>query len=268
MFIVTASMIIAWELIVVMSAYIYHVIPLKNYSRNITRVQIILSSCSVILGGVAFFYVKNNYNSGIFYGSKWDEALVAIMLLLIFLCFLMSILRFFFNRNASQNSEETFLLKAGEYRIVKDLDLMMGDYFYMPNVKSYCEFDGGKIFFAGSVPEKDVDCSFTCRMVKDGIYECLSYEILNKDIKVRLAQIIQIVFFILIAVDFALAMIWLSQAPELNIDLIGRLTSFLSLSLFGIGGLKLFKGAKGIGAILMKITGYLIILAGIFSFIK
>ncbi|WP_027209302.1 hypothetical protein [Butyrivibrio hungatei] len=268
MFIVTASMIIAWELIVVMSAYIYHVIPLKNYSRTITRVQIILSSCSVMLGAFAYFYVKINYNSGMFDGSKWDEKGILIILFLLFLCFLMSILRFFFNRKASQNREETFIFKAGDYRIVKDLDLMMGDYFFMPNVKAYCEFEGGKIVFTGSVPEQDVDCNFTCRMVKDGIYECLSYEILNKDIKVRLAQIIQIVFFILIAVDFALAMIWLSQAPELNIDLIGRLTSFLSLSLFGIGGLKLFKGAKGIGAILMKITGYLIILAGIFSFIK
>ena len=135
----------------------------------------------------------------------------------------------------------------------------------MPNVKAYCEFDGGKIVFSGSVPEQDVDCNITCRMVKDGIYECLSYEILNKDIRVRAAQIMRIVFFILIAVDFALAMIWISQTPELNIDLVGRLTAFLNYSLFGIGLLKLLKGAKGIGAILMKVTGYLIILAGIFS---
>ena len=268
MFIVTASMIIAWELIVVMYAYILRVIPLKNYSRTITRVQIILSSCSVMLGVFAFFYVKINYNSGIFYGSKWDETGLAIMLFLLFLCFLMSILRFFFNRNASQNSEKTFILKAGDYRIVKDFDLTMGDYLYMPNVKAYCEFDGGKIVFSGSVPAQDFDCNFTCRMVEDGIYECLLYEILNKDIRVRTAQIMRIGFFILIAVDFALAMIWISQAPGLNIDLIGRLTSLLWWSLFGIGGLKLFKGAKGIGAIVMKVTACLMIFVGILSFFK
>lgn len=268
MLIVTITIIIAWECIVAMFAYIFRVIPLKNYSKNIGKVQIVLSSLAIILGLFVHFYVKMNYDSGIFYGSKWDETGAEDMLFLFFLCFLIAVLRLFFNRKNNDNKVESFLLKKGEYRIFKDFDLMMADFVYMPNVKSYCEFSGGKIFFTGSVPEQDSDCNFTCRMVKDGIYECLSYEIQDKDIRFWIAKIMQIVFFILIAVDFALAMIWLTQAPKLNIDLIGRLTSFLGLSLFGIGGLKLFKGAKGIGAIVMKATSYMMILAGIFSLLN
>ena len=268
MFIVTASMIIAWELIVIMFAYIYHIIPLKNYSENIPKIMLFLSACSVIAGLFALFYVKTNYSLGIFDASKWDESSVTIILGIPFLCFVVTLFGNFYRKSHALPKEETIFLKADEYQIVKDFDLMMGDYMYMPNVKSYCEFSGGKIIFSISAPEHEVDCAFTCRMVKDGIYECLSYEIVNKDIRARAAQIMNIVFFILIAVDLALVMIWISQAPELNIDLIGRLTSSLSISLFGIAGLKLYKGAKGIMAKFMLGFSIILIIAGIANFFK
>ena len=268
MIIVTASMIIAWELVVIMFAYIYRVIPLKNQSENAPKIALLLSSCSVIAGLVALFYVKTNYSSGIFDTSYWNEANIKIFMFIPFLWFAIVLFGVFYRNSHVLPKEEKIFLKAEEYKIVKDFDLLMGDYMYMPNVKSYCEFSGGKILFSINVPEHEVDCAFTCRMVKDGIYECLSYEIENKDIRARVAQIMQIVFVILIAVDLALAMLWLSQAPELNIDLIGRVISSLSISLFGIAGLKLYKGAKGIMAKFMLGFSIILIIAGIANFFK
>ena len=268
MVLVTVLMIIAWELIVIMFAYIYHIIPLKNYSENIPKIQLFFSACSVITGLVALFYVKTNYSSGIFNASKWNETSIKIVLFIPFLWFAMVLFGLFYRKSHVLPKEETIFLKAEEYKIVKDFDLLMGDYMYMPNVKSYCEFSGGKILFPINVPEHEVDCEFTCRMVKDGIYECLSYEIVNKDIRARAAQIMNIIFFILIAVDIALVMIWISQAPELNIDLIGRVISSLSFSLSGIAGLKLYKGAKGIMAKFMLGFSIMLFILGIAKFFK
>ena len=268
MFVVTVLMIIAWELIVIMFAYIYHIIPLKNYSENIPKIMLLLSACSVIAGLFALFYVKTNYSSGIFDASKWDETGITIILIIPFLSFAVALFGNFYRKSHVLPKEETIFLKAEEYQIVKDFDLMMGDYMYMPNVKSYCEFSGGKILFPINVPEHEVDCAFTCRMVKDGIYECMSYEIVNKDIRVRIAQIMNIVFCILIAVDIAMVMIWISQAPELDIDLIGRVISSLSFSLSGIAGLKLYKGAKGIMAKFMLGFSIMLFILGIAKFFK
>ncbi|SFU79007.1 hypothetical protein [Butyrivibrio sp. M55] len=268
MVLVTVLMIIAWELMVIMFAYIYHVIPLKKHSENNPKILLPLSACSVIAGLVALFYVKTNYSSGIFNASYWNEANIRIFMFIPFLWFAMVLFGLFYRKSHVLPKEETIFLKAEEYKIVKDFDLLMGDYMYMPNVKSYCEFRGGKILFSISAPEHEVDCAFTCRMVKEGIYECMSYEIVNKDIRVKIVQIMNIVFCILIAVDLALAMLWLSQAPELNIDLIGRVISSLSISLFGIAGLKLYKGAKGIMAKFMLGFSIMLIILGIAKFFK
>ncbi|WP_034500936.1 hypothetical protein, partial [Butyrivibrio hungatei] len=198
MFIVTASMIIAWELIVIMFAYIYHIIPLKNYSENIPKIMLLLSACSVIAGLVALFYLKTHYSLGIFNASKWDESTITIVMGIPFLFFLIALFGNIYRKNHVLPKEETFFLKAEEYKIVKDFDLMMGDYMYMPNVKSYCEFSGGKIMFSANVPVHEADCAFTCRKVKDGIYECLSFEMSSDaDRKIDFSRIFRISFCVL-----------------------------------------------------------------------
>lgn len=264
MLIVTIAIIIAWEMIVAMFAYIFRVIPLKNYSKNIAKVQIVLSSIAVILGLFVHFYVITNYDSGIFYGSKWDETGAADMLFLFGLCLVTSLLRFFFEWKAKNNKVETFNLKAGDYRIVKEFDLTMGEYLYMPNVKSYCEFSGGKIVFTGNMPNHEADGEFTCRMVKDGIYECLSYE-MSSDAgrKIDFSRIFKSVFWILVAIDLALAMIWISQ---LYLDVVSKWVKGLSVSLFGAALFDLYKGAKGILAKFMFGFSIILIIAGIISF--
>ena len=266
MIIVIISMIIAWWLIVAFFAFATRIIPLKNYSENISKLQIVLSSCSVILGVFAFFYIKTNYSSGIFGESKWDEEGVALMLFLFSLCLIASLLRFFFDGKVKNNKIETFELKAGEYRIVKEFDLTLGDYIYMPNVKSYCEFSGGKIVFTGNMPNREADGEFTCRMIKDGIYECLSYEMSSDaNRKIDFSRIFKISFCVLVAIDLALAMLWISQ---LYLDVISKWVQGLSVSLFGAALFNLYKGAKGILAKAMLGFSILLIIVGISSFFK
>ena len=95
MLVVTILMIMAWWLILLFFAFIIQLIPLKNYHENITKVQITLSSISIILGLFSYFYVKINYSSGIFDGSAWDEEWVALMMLFFFLCFILSLFRLY-----------------------------------------------------------------------------------------------------------------------------------------------------------------------------
>ncbi len=70
MLIVTILMIIAWWIIILLYAFAMQVIPLKNYFKNIAKLQIILSSSSIILGLFTLFYIRTNYDSGVFY---WDR---------------------------------------------------------------------------------------------------------------------------------------------------------------------------------------------------
>ena len=266
MFVVTALMIIAWELTVIMFAYIYRVIPLKNQSENAPKITLLLSSCSVIAGLVALFYLKTHYSLGIFNASKWDESTITIVMGIPFLFFLISLFGNIYRKSHVLPKEEIIFLKAEEYKIVKDFDLMMGDYMYMPNVKSYCEFSGGKIVFPISVPTHETDCAFTCRKVKDGIYECLSFEMSSDaDRKIDFSRIFKIVFCVLAAIDVALVMIWISQ---LYLDVISRWVKGLSVSLFGVALFNLYKGAKGLLAKLMFGFSIMVIILGIASFFK
>ena len=269
MVLVTVLMIIAWELIVIMFAYIYHIIPLKNYSENIPKIQLFFSACSVITGLVALFYVKTYYSSGIFNASKWDETGIKIILIIPFLSFAVALFGNFYRKSHVLPKEETIFLKAEEYQIVKDFDLMMGDYMYMPNVKSYCEFSGGKILFPINVPEHEVDCAFTCRMVKDGIYECFEYKALSgENNKLSFSRIKQIIIWSLGAVDVVLIGIWLSQDPKMHIDVVSHFMPGLSLSLFGTMLIELLKGTKGLFSKIMIAFSISFILVGILSFFK
>ena len=117
-----------------------------------------------------------NYDSGIFYGSKWDETGASDMLVLFWVFFIGSLIHFYADKKNSRNKIETFVLRADEYKIVKDVE-----YLYMPTVKNYCEFDRGIIAFSGNMPNREVDGTFTCRMVKDGIYECFEYKALSAE---------------------------------------------------------------------------------------
>ena len=142
MLIVTITIIIAWECIVAMFAFLLHVIPLKNYYKNIVKVQLFLSSSALILGLFVHYYVKMNYDSGIFYGSKWDDRGEPEMVILFLTFFIGSLIHFAADKKNSQNKIETFVLRADEYKIVKDVE-----YLYMPTVKNYCEFDRGIVAF-------------------------------------------------------------------------------------------------------------------------
>ena len=263
MLVVTILMIMAWWLIILFFAFIIQLIPLKNYHKNITKVQITLSSISIMLGLISYFYVKINYSSGIFDGSGWDEEWVALMMLFYFLCFILSLFRLYAEKKASRNKIETFLLKAEEYKIVKKFDFTMGDYIYSPNVKSYCEFDKGLMAFAGSMPNKEVDCYFTCREVKDGIYECISFEPLSDEgKKISLSKIKQLVFLVATAIYFALAVIALSK----KYTCVSKLVEGLTYILLGSFCCNIFYGVKGLFSKFLFMFSILIVLVGIRCF--
>ena len=261
MLVVTILMIMAWWIIILFFAFIIQLIPLKNYHKNITKVQIALSSVSIILGLFAYFYIKNNYSTGMFNGSKWDEGAARIFIGAFCWCFVGSLLRCYFDGKARRNKIETFILRAEEYKLVKQFDFTMGDYLYSPNVKSYCEFDRGIIAFTGGMPQKESDCRFTCRMIKDGIFECLSYELLSgEDNKLNFSKIKQIIFFIFTAIDLALIVIWISQ---LYLDIVSNLVEGLNYILFGSFCCNIFYGVKGILPKILFGFSILVILLGI-----
>ena len=260
MLIVTILMIMAWWLIILFFAFILQLIPLKNYHKNITKVQITLSSISIMLGLISYFYVKFNYSSGIFDGSDWDEKMVSLMMLFFFLSFVLSLFRLYGEKKARRNKVETFLLRAEEYEIVKEFDFVMGDYIYSPNVKSYCEFDRGVIAFTGSMPKKETDCIFTCRKVKDGIYECLAFkQLIDEDKKISFSKIKQLVFFVITAIYFALLVIDMSQKYAYLSKLVGG----LSYILFGSFCCNIFYGVKGILPKVLFVYSLVVILLGI-----
>ena len=259
---VTVSMIIAWEFIVAMFAFLLHVIPLRNYYKNIVKVQLFLSSCALILGLFAHFYVKMNYDSGIFFGSRWNEGGTFALLVLLLLLFCCSLLHYIADKKNSKNKIETFLLRANEYKIVKDFE-----YIYMPTVKNYCEFDRGIIAFSGNMPDREVDGTFTCRMVKDGVYECFEYKALSgENGKLSFSRIKQIIIWLLVAIDVVLVGIWISQAPQMHIDVVSRFMPGLSLILFGTMLIEILKGSKGLFPKIMIAFSILFIVVGIKSF--
>ncbi len=263
MLIVTILMIMAWWLIILLFAFILQLIPLKNYHKNIAKVQITLSSISIILGLISYFYVKINYSSGIFDGSYWDEEWVALMMLFYFLCFMLSLVRLYAEKKASKKKIETFLLRAEEYKLVKELDFIMADYLYSPNIKSYCEFDRGVMAFTGGMPKKEVDCYFTCRKVKDGIYECISFEPLcDEDKKISFSKIKQIVFLVVTAIYFALAVTALSKKYIYLLKIVEGLTFIL----FGTFCCNIFYRVKGFFAKYLFLFSIGLIILGISCF--
>ncbi|MCR4996779.1 MAG: hypothetical protein K6A61_05695 [Butyrivibrio sp.] len=262
MFIVTVLTIIAWECIVAMFAFLLHVIPLKNYYKNIVKVQLFLSSSALILGLFVHYYVKMNYDSGIFYGSKWDDRGEPEMVILFLTFFICSLIHFVADKKNSRNKIETFVLRADEYKIVKDVE-----YLYMPTVKNYCEFDRGIIAFSGNMPNREIDGTFTCRMVKDGIYECFEYKALSgENNKLSFLRIKQIIIWLLGAIDVVLVGIWISQAPQMHIDVVTRFLPGLSLILFGTMLIEILKGNKGLFPKIMIAFSIFFIIAGIKSF--
>lgn len=262
MLIVTITIIIAWEFIVAMFAFLLHVIPLKNYYKNIVKVQLFLSSSALILGLFVHYYVKKNYESGIFYGSKWDGAGAPEMVILFLAFFICSLLHFVADKKNSRNKIETFVLRADEYKIVKDVE-----YLYMPTVKRYCEFDRGIIAFSGNMPNREVDGTFTCRMVKDGIYECFEYKALSgENGKLSFSRIKQIIIWLLVAIDVVLAGIWLSQDPKMHIDVVTRFLPGLSVILFGTVLIEILKGNKGLFPKIMIAFSIICIIIGFKSF--
>ena len=268
MLVVTILLIMAWWIVIVFFAFAIQLIPLKNYHENIAKVQLILSFTSIILGGFAFFYMKNNYSSGVFDGSRWNERVMTFFIGAYCWCFVGSLFRYYFDRKARSKKVETFILRAEEYKIVKKFDLLTADYVYMPNVKSYCEFDRGIIAFTGGMPPKESDCSFTCRMIKDGIYECLSYDLLSEeDNKLNFSKVKQAIFFVLTAIDLAFLIIWLAQDPN-NIEIMSRLLQGLSFILFGAFGCNMFYGTKGFLAKYLFVFSVLFIIVGFISFFK
>ena len=268
MFLVTIMTIIACELVVLMFAFAMHVIPLKEYVKKISKIQLFLSIVATLLGVFVYFYLKTNYSSGIFSKSKWNTELAGLFVFGYCLCLVCSFFRFFSEKKDKYN-EETFRLMADEYKIVKEFNFTMGDYIYMPNVKAYCEFGKGIMIFTGRMPEHEVDGVFKCRMVKDGIYECLSYEVLTNDYKkIIVSQISISALFILLVIDVALFIMWISQMPGFNMVFIARLVKSLSFSLFGAAAFNLYKGAKGIFAKLMMGFSIFLIIMGFIIFFK
>ena len=268
MLIVTILTIIACELVVLMFAFILHVIPLKNYTEKMSKIQLSLSIVATLLGVFVYFYLKTNYSSGVFDKSKWDTELAKLFIFGYCWCLVASSLRFFYEKKA-EYTEETFRLMADEYKIVKEFNLTMGDYMYMPNVKAYCEFGKGIMVFTGRMPEHEVDGVFKCRMLKDGIYECLSYEVATNDYKkISLSNIIISVLFVLLAIDVALLIIWISQIPGFNMGGIAHFVKSLSFFLFGAALFNLYKGAKGILAKFMFGFSIFVIIMSIIIFFK
>lgn len=264
MSLVTVLIILAWECIVVMFGFLLHVIPLKNYYKNIVKVQLFLSSSALILGLFVHYYVKMNYDSGIFYGSKWDERGEPEMVVLFWTFFICSLIHFYADKKNSRNKIETFVLRADEYKIVKDVE-----YLYMPTVKNYCEFDRGIIAFSGNMPNREVDGTFTCRMVKDGIYECFEYKALSgENNKLSFSRIKQIIIWLLCAVDVVLIGIWLSQDPKMYIDIVTRFLRGLTIILFGTVLIELLKGTKGLFSKIMIAFSIFFIIIGFISFFK
>ena len=260
MLIVTILMILAWWLIILFFAFIIQLIPLKNYHKNITKVQITLSSISIMLGLISYFYVKINYSSGIFDGSGWDEEWVALMMLFYFLCFILSLVRLYAEKKASKKKIETFLLRAEEYKLVKELDFIMADYLYSPNIKSYCEFDRGVMAFTGGMPKKEVDCYFTCRKVKDGIYECISFEpLMDVDKTINFSKVKKIIFLVLAAIYFALLMIDNSK----KFAYVSKLVESLTWILFGSALFGIVKGTEGLMAKIMLVFSVIVIIFGV-----
>ena len=98
MLVVTILMMVACWIIVIFFAYAIQLITLKNYIENISKVQIALSSVSILLGLTAYFYIKSNYDTGMFKGSKWDEGAALFFVGAFCWCFVLSLFRYYFDR--------------------------------------------------------------------------------------------------------------------------------------------------------------------------
>ena len=154
-------------------------------------------------------------------------------------------------------------MRAEEYKLVKKLDFVMADYLYSPNIKSYCEFDRGVMAFTGGMPKKEVDCYFTCRKVKDGIYECISFEpLFDEDKKISFSKIKQIVFLVVTAIYFALDVIDTSQ----KYIYLSKIVEGLRLILLGTFCCNIFYRVKGFFAKYLFLFSILIIILGIRCF--
>ena len=119
------------------------------------------------------------------------------------------------------------------------------------------------------MPNREVDGTFTCRMVKDGIYECFEYKALSgENNKLSFLRIKQIIIWLLGAIDVVLAGIWISLDPKMHIDVVSHFLPGLSLILFGTMLFELLKGTKGLFAKIMIAFSIFFIIIGFISFFK
>ncbi|WP_026654146.1 MULTISPECIES: hypothetical protein [unclassified Butyrivibrio] len=265
MYIVTIATIIALELLIATFAFILRVIPLKNYHKNIAKVQIALLGIASLLGAFVCIYIMTTSNPSMFDESRWDIELAGTFFFLYFILFAGSVYRYFSEKNIRNNKEKIFELKATEYKIIKYTDLMLGNYAFMPNVKSYCEFEGGRILFTQNMPAKEKDCAFTCIRIKKGIYECVSYELLSGEKEGNSFEIIKRILFFVAAIEACLFVIYISQLSIVDINIVGRLAGGIGLILFGAATLGLLRGARGILSMLLRLLSYALILTGIIN---
>lgn len=104
MIIVTIATIIAWELVIATFAVIGKIIPLKNYDKNIVKVQTILLGIASLLGAYVWLFIKVADQS-LLDESRWDTEFAGILFFSYFTLFVASIYRCFIERSASQKKK-------------------------------------------------------------------------------------------------------------------------------------------------------------------
>ena len=180
------------------------------------------------------------------------------------LIFASSVYKYVVFRKNDGNNRVSIELRKEDYTLKKDFDLVLGDYIYMPNVQSYCEFEDGIILFTATAPEKNMDAEFVCKKVKDRVYECVYFDSVNEsDFRIS-GKVLTIIAFILAAVDVILMVHWIAYSE--NREFLGELIECISIFDFGFGLSKLLKGAEGVGSKFMYGFSIFLMIISIMSF--
>ena len=105
MIIITIATIIAWELVIATFAVIGKIIPLKNYHKNIVKVQTILLGIASLLGACVWLFVKVASDLSLLDESRWDTEFAGILFFSYLTLFVASIYRCFTERSAGKKKK-------------------------------------------------------------------------------------------------------------------------------------------------------------------
>ncbi len=266
------SNIISFEAFVLAFAFIFQSLPGNWYKDKIAFIQLILMSTAFFTGLYTFVISGLLADEISSLNSAYHQDGMGIFLFLYSLFFFLSIYRYYVYKKGIKDIVSVEIqVTADEYTVMKEVDLMLGETMYFPNVKAYAQYQDSVIMFSGTVPDNGRALKLYCYQLEDKLYACYAFEELDKKFSLRKAFSAFVTLCVFLSAMYLPFLFVQADIVDINggnpADY-GDLFGAIVLLILGVTVSRILKGAKGILAKIIYIVCILAILSSLFYFYR